>query len=198
MRANARWFRAETPKTPEQVGAALAIAAWSASRAFLDGLRRARFEIAPGPAYFRILSEALAFAIQVAWRAVHAHYSEPRRAAFAHALAHGAARILADNEAELLGRESASRIARRFIDELNARFEEYGEFGFDADGPDFAFLRYLATRVESALPEADRPWIHDAVIAVAGPRAADRIATTLVALLATGDAPQHRAAANGQ
>jgi len=192
VRAKIHWFRAASAKRPEEVASALAFVAWNAARRMLAGLRDAGFDVEAGPPYFRFLSEALAFEIQVAWRVAYERYSEEERTAFAHALARDVARILAENEAELLGIEAPAAIEKRFIALLNRRFEEYAEFGHDAAGPTFAFLRYFASLLAELVPEKDQAWIHDQVIAIEGPEAAAMVAKGVAALNDTGPERQRR------
>ena len=47
---------------------ALAFITWRVAQNMLKSMRRADFDIDPGPQYFDFLAEAVAFAIQVAWR----------------------------------------------------------------------------------------------------------------------------------
>ena len=196
MRAKAHWFRAGTAKSPGEMAGALAFVAWGVARRMIASLRNAGFDLDPGPGYFAFLAEALAFEIQVAWRVAYDRYAGGDRAAFAEALAHHVARILAENQAELLGAEAPAAIEARFIERLNRRFEEYAGFTYGADGPHFTFLRYFASLLSDLLPPKDRAWIHDQVIGIEGPEAAATIAKSLAGLLDTG--PGHpRAAAAG-
>ncbi len=196
MRQKVHWFRAQAPRRPEEVAGALGLVLWGVSRRMLARLRHADFDIDAGPPYFAFLAEALAFAIQVAWRAAYGRYDDAGRAAFAQALAHDVARILAENEAELLGAEPVDAVRERFIALLNRRFEEYADFGCGPDGPDFAFLRYFASLLHDIVPEKDRAWIHDQAIALEGPEAAAMVARAVDGLLDTG-APGRAPAAAG-
>ena len=192
MRTKIHWFRAETAKSPAEVASALGFVLWGVARRMLASLRKADFDIDAGPRYFAFLAEALAFEIQVAWRVAYERYSEEERTAFAHALARDVARILAENEAELLGIEAPAAIEKRFIALLNRRFEEYAEFGHDTAGPTFAFLRYFASLLAELVPEKDQAWIHDQVIAIEGPEAAAMVAKGVAALNDTGPERQRR------
>lgn len=186
MRAKIHWFRAAAAKSPAEVAGALAFIAWGIARRMLASLRKADFDVNPGPQYFEFLSEALAFEIQVAWRVAYDRFPDADRVAFANALAHGVASILADNQAELLGAQPADEIEAQFIARLNVRFEEYAEFAHGPGGPDFAFLRYFACLARDLMPDKDRAWIHDQVIAIEGPEAAQMIARSVAGLLDTG------------
>lgn len=183
MRVKASWFRAQGARPPEEVAGAAAFIAFRVAHNMLKGMRKAGFDIDAGPAYFDFLSEALAFAIQVSCRVAYARLPEDNRLAFATALARRAADHLAENQAELLGAQSSTEAKAAFIERLNRRFAEYADFGFGADGPDFAFLRYFASLVSERVPEKDRRWTHDQVIAIEGPQAAATLAKGIASLL---------------
>jgi hypothetical protein len=183
MRVHSRWFRPRARGLEESAGA-LAFVAWRVSRAMLERMRRAGFTLDAGPPYFEFLSEALVFALQVAWRVGYDRLDAAGRDAFATAAARRAAAILAGNEAELLGGADAARIEERFIARLNRRFDDYAPFGHGPAGPDFAFLRCFASFLAEVVPEPDRRWVHDQVIAIEGPEAAATIERALAGLLA--------------
>ena len=185
MRAKVHWFRAEAAKSPREVAGALALVAWGSARRMVASIREAGFDLDPGDAYFDFLAEALAFEVQVAWRGAHGRYGDAQRFEFMNELAHSLARILAENRSDLLGVD-AREAERRFVADLNRRIEEYGDFEYGAEGPSFAFLRYFASLLQPLVPEKDRRWIHDQVIAIEAPEAASAIAKGLDALLDAG------------
>ena len=193
MRSKVHWFRAEGAKSPREVAGALALVAWGGARRMVTSIRKAGFDLEPGDAYFDFLAEALAFQVQVAWRVAYARYGAAERAEFVNELAHSLARILAENRADLLGAD-AGETGRRFIADLNRRIEEYADFDYTTAGPSFAFLRYFASLLEPFVPEKDRRWIHDQVIAIEAPEAASAIAKGLDALLDTGPGRLRRVA----
>ncbi len=98
------------------------------------------------------------------------------------ALANRTGDELAENQSRLLGAEEPAAIKARFIALLNRRLEEYADFGFGPDGPDFAFLRYFATLLSELMPEKDRRWTWDQVIAIEGPEAAATLAKSVAGL----------------
>ena len=104
------------------------------------------------------------------------------RLAFMTALANRTGEELAENRARLLGEPDAAAIKSGFIDLLNRRTAEYADFGHGPDGPDFAFLRYFATVVAELMPEKDRRWTWDQVIAIEGPEAASSVAKAVKGL----------------
>ncbi|MGE5617180.1 MAG: hypothetical protein ACM3X5_09710 [Bacillota bacterium] len=193
MRVKAQWFREGGSHGPEEVGGAVAFIAFRVAQNMLKSMRKAQFDIDVGPAYFDFLAEALAFAIQAACRVAYPALPEEQRLPFATALAQHAADHLAGNEAELLGLEAPIDIRARFIERLNRRFAEYADFAYGAEGPDFLFLRYFASLVAERMPEKDRRWTHDQVIAIEGPEAARTIAKSVASLLDTSPRERRRA-----
>lgn len=182
MRVKSQWFRPGRSHAPEEVAGALAFIAWRVAQNALKSMRKADFDIDPGPQYFDFLAEALAFSIQVAWRLVHPRYDDAGRVAFMTALANRTGDELAENRSRLLGEEGPAAIKSRYIELLNRRIAEYAEFGYGPEGPDFTFLRYFATVVSELMPEKDRRWTWDQVIAIEGPEAAASIAKAVKGL----------------
>lgn len=198
MRVHSHWFRGAAGRSAQEVAGAMAFIAWRVAHGMLARMRKAGFTLDAGPRYFDFLAEALAFAIQVAWRGACDRMDDADRAAFAQALATRAAAVLAENQSELLGEQASAEIEAQFIARLNRRFEEYAEFGHGPDGPGFTFLRYFASLACEVVPEPDRPWVHDQIIAIEGPEAAATIARALAGLLDTAPAPaRRRAVASG-
>ena len=186
MRVKAHWFRSEDSRPPEELAGAVAFIAFRVAQNMLKSMRKAQFDIDAGPMYFEFLAESLAFAIQVACRLAYARLPEEQRLPFATELAHRAAEHLAGNQSELLGSQSAGEVKAAFIARLNRRFAEYADFGYGAEGPDFQFHRYFASLLAELMPEKDRRWTHDQVIAIEGPEAAATLAKSVAALLDTG------------
>jgi hypothetical protein len=164
------------------VAGALAFITWRVAQNMLKSMRRADFDIDPGPQYFDFLAEAVVFAIQVAWRLVHPRYDEEGRVAFMTALANRTGEELAENRSRLVGDADPAAIKAGFIDLLNRRNAEYAEFGYGAEGPDFGFLRYFATAVAELMPEKDKRWTWDQVMAIEGPEAAATVAKSVAGL----------------
>lgn len=194
MRVKSHWFRPGRPKSPEEVAGAIAFIAWKVAQNALKRMRKAGFDIDPGPTYFAFLAETLAYSVQVAWRHAHGHFDEPGALAFMTALANRCGEILEENYAELLGVPAPGAVKAAFITKVNESFAEYSEFGYGPAGPDFAFLRYFASRVADLMDEKDKRWTHDQVIAIEAPEAAATIARAFANLHDTGTGRRRRPA----
>jgi hypothetical protein len=182
MRVKSTWFKPGRSHTPEDVASALGFITWRVAQNMLKSMRRADFDIDPGPQYFDFLAEGLAYAIQVAWRLVYARYDDAGRLAFMTTLANRVGDELAENRSRLLGDREPAAIKADFIDLLNRRTGEYAEFGYGPEGPGFAFLRYFGTVVAELMPEKDRRWTWDQVIAIEGPEVAATVAKSVAGL----------------
>jgi hypothetical protein len=174
LRLKTHWHKPEAPKSAGQTSSAIAFMVWRITRQLIDHLRKAGFDIEPGPMYFGVMRETLVFLSLVADRLAWLQQTPQARAEFTSALVTRLAELLEENEGDLLGPPPAGQATwrDRFIDQFNALIEHYAEFGFDAEqGPDFAFVRYFGSRLEPLLPEKDRRWVLDQVMATQAPDA---------------------------
>jgi hypothetical protein len=180
-RLKTHWFRHGATRGAAQQASAAAFIVWRVARHTLDRTRHAGFGVEIGLPYFHFLREVLAFLVAVADRVAHARLDAAQRIEFTGAMVHHLARILQDSEDDLIGPAPAGNPSHgdSFIDLVNELSGHYAEFGADPTAraaavgfaPDFAFLRYLGTRLEPALPPEDRRWILDQMMAVQAPDA---------------------------
>lgn len=184
VRIKRHWYEDGRERSPEEKASVLAVAAWKSSRHALQGLRKARFGIDIGAPFIGVLSEFLVFLVTIADRMAYRHVvgggegrDEAWRQRFTVAMARRLAEMYSDNLDELIGpAQTSTGYAEGLIELLNRRMEEYAEFEYRADGPEFAFLRYFGTCVEAALPDlADRRWILDQVMATQAPEAIETV-----------------------
>lgn len=181
LRIKNRWFREGARKDPAEHASAMAFIVWRLAHNMLKRMRGARFDIDAGRPYLDFMREALVFLIALVDRIAHARLDEDERTAFTVALVRHVARTLQENEDDLIGAPppGAPSHADTFIDLVNEVCGHYAEFGADphppADAgvfhPDFGFVRYLGSRLEPTLPEKDRRWVIDQVMAVEAPEA---------------------------
>ncbi|MGB4359503.1 MAG: hypothetical protein WBJ19_03695 [Rhodoferax sp.] len=192
LRIKSQWFRDSGAKTPQQNASAMAFITWRVAQNTLKQMRTARFDIEIGPQYFAFTHEVLVFLTQVIDRMAHARMEDDERAEFMTALVQRVAQILQDNEDGLMGVPAAGQASHyaQFIDLFNELSEHYADFGFDAKGPDFAFVRYLGHRIEALMPQKDQRWVVDQIMASEVPDALDMIQRGMDGVLSTEPRPK--------
>ena len=181
MRIKSRWFKTGEPKRDAEQASAMAFIVWRVAHQMLERMRGAQFDIDVGPQYFAFMREVLVFLVAVTDRIAHARLSPQGRAEFTVALVRHLGRTLQESEDEWLGAPAAGEASRSdtFIELVNDVTQHYAEFGAEPgvldDGagfqPDFGFVRYLGTRLEPTLPEKDRRWVIEQVMAAEAPEA---------------------------
>ena len=187
IRIKSQWFRDGASKTPQQTASAMAFIAWRVAQNMLKQMRSAHFDIEVGPQYFAFTREVLVFLTQVLDRMAFERMGPEGRAEFITALVRRVAEVLQENEDGLLGAPAAGQISHydQFIDLFNELADHYADFGFDAQGPDFAFVRYLGHRIEAIMPQKDQRWVVDQIMATEVPEAVQMLQRALQDVLST-------------
>lgn len=206
-RLKSHWFKAGQGQSADQQASAAAFTAWRLARHMLDRMRHAGFDIDIGPPYFRFLREVLGFLVVLSDRIAHARLAPDRREAFTVAMVRHLARILADSEDDLLGRPApdAPSHADSFIDLVNELSAHYADFGPDTTAPaddagfhpGFGFVRYLGCRLEPVLPQKDRRWVLEQVMASEAPDAVTLMQRSLRDLFDPAPRAARRAGVSG-
>ena len=196
MRVRSHWFKTERPKSPREVAGVLAFIAWRIAQQVLKNMRRADFEIEPGPKYFDFIAEWLIFLVHVADRMAWDRFGAEIRIEFTTALANRVGEIYGDNRDELLeggSGEPAGTGKSCFIDLLNLRLADYGDFEF-RDGVDYGCLRYLAEHLVFVVGPRDTVWVHEQVMEIEAPQAVETLCKAMGDLLDDRPRPTARRA----
>lgn len=182
MRVKSHWFKPGAEKSPAEQASAMAFIVWRLAQQMLKRMRGADFDIDAGVPYFAFMRELLVFLIALTDRIAAARLTATDRSEFTIAFVHHLAGTLQGNADDLLGPSAPGEPPHgdTFIDLVNEVTQHYAEFGADPDAkeddgagfqPDFAFVRYLGHRLEPTLPEKDRRWVIDQVMAIEAPNA---------------------------
>jgi len=199
LRIKSRWFKEGSARSPEDSASAMAFIAWRVAVNMVKRLREAGFDVDAGPAYFGVVREVLVFLLAGIDRMAFARLGAEARVPFTAALVRKAAATLSDNETDLLGPIEGEGYDGRFIDQFNALAEHYAEFGWSAgEGPDFGFMRYLGSRLEPMLPEKDRRWVIDQVLAAEAPEAVGTVLRAMADLYSSEPRRARRASTTGE
>ena len=198
IRIKSQWFRAGSARTAPQNASAIAFIVWRVAENMLNQMRSAHFDIDIGPQYFAFTREVLVFLIQLVDRMAYERMDADARAEFITALVQRVAEVLQENEDRLLGAPGAGQPSQydQFIDLFNALADHYADFGFDAQGPDFAFVRYLGHRVEAIMLQKDQRWVVEQIMAAEVPDAVQMMQRAVHEVLST-EARAPRAARAG-
>jgi len=178
MRIKSQWFKSDREKTPLEIAGAMAFTIWRIADNALKNTRKANFEIAIGPQYFLFLTESLVFLIQVADRIAYRQLPAEVRFQFTSTLANRVAETLAENQSRLMG-GGIPEHKQHFIDKLNQRSGEYADFNYGSEGPEFAFIRYLAYCMREVMDEKDVEWVIDQMMSIEAPEAVDMVEKTM-------------------
>ena len=207
IRVKSHRFKPEHAKSPAEQASAMAFIVWRVARQMLERMRGADFAIEAGTPYFAFMRELLVFLVALTDRIAAARLAPADRALFTVAFVRHLARTLEGNEDDLLGAPAAGdpRHGDSFIDLVNEVTQHYAEFGAAPDAkdedagfePDFAFLRYLGHRLEPTLPEKDRRWVIDQVLAAEAPDAVGIVQRAMRDLLDTSPRPARRTSMSG-
>jgi hypothetical protein len=100
-------------------------------------------------------------------------------------LARQIARLLAENEADLLGGEQEA-LRSRFLDTFNERADAYAECSFDENtGPGFDFMRLCSHLLLDVMAAQDRAWLIDQIMSIEAPEAIERLRQVIDNLVKT-------------
>lgn len=195
IRIKSQWFHDGATKTPQQQASAMAFITWRVAQNTLKQMRSARFDIEVGAQYFAFTHEVLVFLTQVIDRLAAERMNDALRAEFMTALVQRVAQVLQDNEEGLMGEPGTGQgsYSDQFIDLYNQLADHYADFGFDAHGPDFAFVRYLGHRIEALMPDKDKRWVVDQIMASEVPDALGMIGRGIDGVLSTEPRPKRGA-----
>ena len=195
MRIKSQWFQSATPKTPQQTASAMAFITWRVAQNSLKQMRTASFDIDVGSQYFAFTREVLVFLTQVLDRMASEQMDAAARAEFMTALVQRVAEVLQENEDSWIGIPAAGQASHydQFIDLFNELADHYADFGYDAQGPDFAFMRYLGHRIESLMPQKDQRWVVDQIMASEVPDAVETLTRAMRGVLSTEPRPARAA-----
>ena len=220
VRIKRHWFQDGRERPPEAQASVIAVAIWKSATHGLQGLRKAKFSVDVGTPFLAVLAEFVVFLVTVADRMAYLHAPvqtqsdadgsgasgdlndeedamDPGwRGFFTVALARRLAEIYQENLDQLVGPPDASAgkdHASIFINLLNRRMAEYAEFEYDENGPEFAFLRFFGTCIESALPDpGDRRWVLDQVMASQAPEAIEYVESGMRGVLGLDPKPRRK------
>lgn len=185
IRIKDKWHQSRrnrpTPKSLQDSAGALAFIGWRVALERAQHLNREGFRYDSDIERVGVISEFVAFEIQVADRLVAGFLDDDEREMFINALGQRFADYVQDNLSDLDGPRN---YRDAFISLLNERLDDYATLTFDDGEPGFDFLRYLGSKVLGVLGEDQtNRWVLDQIVAVEAPEIAEKITKSVFNLL---------------
>ena len=192
IRIRSRFHAGGKARSAATLASVVAMLAWKLAIDSIKRMRAAQFDIDLGRSYFDFVCEQLAFLAHLADRIAYRELDAEKRAAFTRALALRLAEVVEDNAEMLLMPPAQGLCQQHFLKTFNASGDDYADFQYAADGPDFGFRRCFADRLRAAVPGKDHLWITDQVMEIEVPEAVTALEKTLAGLFAPDDAAPPR------
>ena len=170
-----RW-RKKGPRTVEERASVIGANVWKIALEVFKHMEKEGFRFGSDRLTTEVITEFIAFLVPLVDREVYGRLAEADRATLVSEVVRHLAATMENNQLDLFG---PGEYRKPFIDALNARAGEYAEFGYPGGAPDYACLRYFASRVADAMAEGDNKWVIEQMIDVMAPEMA-RLAKKLV------------------
>ena len=163
--AKTRW-RKKGARTIEERAGVIGANVWKIATEIFRHMEKEGFRFGSDLLVTAVLSELIAFLVQLADRAAYAKLSEADRAALLGSVAGHLATTMENNQLDLLG---PGEYRKPFLDLLNARFEEYAGFEYSGGEPGYPCLRFFATRVSDTMAATDNKWVVEQIMDIEAP-----------------------------
>ena len=179
-----RW-RKKGPRTVEERAGVIGANVWKIALEVFKHMEKEGFRFGSDRLTTEVISEFIAFLVQLADRAVYGKLAEEERAALIGAVVRHLAATMENNQQDLFG---PGEYRKAFIDLLNARFGEYAGFEYRDGGPAYPCLRYFAGKVADAMAPGDNKWVVEQMIDIEAPEMV-RLVRKLVEQAAAAEPP---------
>ncbi|MDX1374473.1 MAG: hypothetical protein R3357_02845 [Burkholderiales bacterium] len=160
-----RW-RKKGPRSLADRAGVIGANVWKLALEFFRHMEKEGFRFGSDRLVTNVLTEFIAFLVQLVDRSVYGRLAEADRATLVAEVVRHLAATMENNQMDLFG---PGEYRKPFIDAMNARFNEYAEFEYRDGDPGYACLRYFASRVADAMTEGDNRWVIEQMMDVEAP-----------------------------
>ena len=178
-----RWRNKKAPRTVEERAGVIGANIWRISVEIFKHLEKDGFRFGADRQVTAIITEFIAFLVQLTDRTVHGWSDDAGREALVNAVAAHLAKTMENNQLDLLG---PGDYRAPFIRTLNDRCADYALFEYVDRGPGFACLRYFGHKVADAMAESDNKWVIEQMMEIEAPEMV-RLIRKLVDEVVTAD-----------
>lgn len=187
-----RWRR-KGPRTLAERAGVIGANLWKIATEVFRHMEKEGFRFGSDRLTTEVISEFIAFLVQLVDRGVYGRLPEADRAALLSEVVRHLAATMENNQRDLLG---PGDYRRAFIDLLNARFAEYAQFDYRGGEPGYPCLRFFAGKVADAMAEGDSKWVVEQMIDIEAPEMV-RLVAKLIEQTAAAAPPAPPAAPPG-
>jgi len=174
VRVKSKWHKNQV-KTIEDIGGAMAFICWRITKNHLEDLINEGFVIEKEQV-FDVIVEYLCFLIQCIDRLVFKTLNAEQRQELINKLAKQSAFYYQENKEDRIGEGNHWKA---FVNTYNQRSQDYSEYDFVNNEPDYHFLRYFAEKVQKAMTDVDEKWIVQQMIEIQAPKAFAKISASV-------------------
>jgi len=161
-----RWRNKKVPRTPDELAGVIGANIWKIAIEIFKHLEKDGFRFGTDRQVTAIITEFIAFLVQLTDRTVHGRSSDAERATLINAVAGHLARTMENNQLDLLG---PGDYRAPFIQTLNDRFEDYAQFDYVDRDPGYACVRYFGSKVSDAMASSDNKWVLEHMMEIEAP-----------------------------
>ncbi|HAD99181.1 MAG TPA: hypothetical protein DEP16_05050 [Gammaproteobacteria bacterium] len=174
MRVKSKWHKTQV-KTIEDIGGAMAFICWRITKNHLEDLINEGFVIEKEQV-FDVIAEYLCFLIQSIDRLVFKTLDTEQRQELINKLAKQSAFYYQENKEDRIGEGNHWKA---FVSTYNQRSQDYSDYDFVNNEPDYHFLRYFAEKVKLAMTDVDEKWIVQQMIEIQAPKAFKKLSQSV-------------------
>lgn len=180
-----RWRNKKAPRTLEERAGVIGANIWKIAVEIYKHLESDGFRFGSDRQVTGVVTELIAFLVQLTDRSVYERIDEADRAALINAVAGHLAKTMENNQLDLLG---PGEYRAPFIRTLNERFEDYSQFEYSGREPGYACLRYFGSAVSDAMASSDNKWVLEQVMEVEAPEMVRLVKKLVDAVIEAGAA----------
>ena len=179
IRVKTIWFKKEEGgRDSDQTASVIAAVIWKIADRTVINLSKADYDIITPQRGFTLLAEMIAFMVHLSDRLLYGRVEDERRNSLMQAMGNRLAGIMEKNIHDVVG-DDGFDYQTNFLDMLNRRSENYADFDFPADQPNFAVRRYLAGLIRDVMEERDQSWVMDQIMEIEVPLALETLKKTI-------------------
>jgi hypothetical protein len=180
-----RWRNKKAPRTLADRAGVIGANVWKIALEIYRHLEKDGFRFGSDQQVTVIVTEFIAFLVQLTDRTVYGRLADTDRATLINAVADHLATTMANNQLDLCG---PGNYRAPFIQTLNERFEDYARFEYNDGDPGYACLRYFGNKVADAMASSDNRWVLEQVMEIEAPEMARLIRKLVDDLIGSGSA----------